>query len=130
MTPEDFVAEIKRVVFDYVSEGTLQPHGRQRDKVKVRVWDWYTKLSSQDQALVRHAMRIAAYSAVFGLFIVLDGMSAIGPHPHGELRLIYTDLDGSEQLLNPPDENLHILWMNELFPDTESPPELDLDFDH
>jgi hypothetical protein len=121
MTPEEFVAAIRQSVFDSAaSEGALQPRGRQPHEVLIQMWDWYTALPGHDQAHVQRAMRIAAYSALFGFFVVLDGVRAIDQIPHGELRLIYTDHDGNEQQLNRPEvEELHALWPAEVFPYTE-----------
>ena len=124
MTPEQFVAVIKQVVFDTAAkEGALQPRGRQPYEVLVRLWDWYSSLPGRDQALVRQAMRIAAYGAVFHFFAVLDGVAAFDDPPHGELRLIYTDAQGNEQQLNRPEmEELHDLCTNEVFPYSETLP--------
>ena len=120
MTPEEFAAGIKRVAFDYANEGSLQPHGQQPREELVRIWDWYIALSSHDQALVRHAMRIAVHSALFGFFAVLGGEVAIDDPPQGELRLIYVDRHGNEQQLNRPEvEELQSLWIDEVYPYTE-----------
>jgi len=78
MTQEQFVAVIKQVVFDpAVSEMVLQPAGREPHQVPVRMWDWYTGLPGPDKAMVQHAMRIAAYGAIFHFFAALDGSAAI-----------------------------------------------------
>jgi hypothetical protein len=88
------------------------------------MWEWYAALPDRDQAFVRHAMRIAAYSAVFGFFDVLDGARVVDNPPHGELRLVYAGPDGSRQQLNRPEvEELHALWTNEVFPYTEPLPD-------
>lgn len=131
MTQEEFVAVIRQVVFDSaVSEKALQPHGRQPHQVLVRMWDWYTRLPERDQAFVRHAMRIAAYGAVFHFFAALDGSAVIDDPPHGQLRLTYIGPDASEQPLNLTDQvsiadmdELHALWTNEVFPYTETLPD-------
>ena len=125
MTPEEFVAVVKQVVFDPAAEaGVLQPRGRQPYEVLVRLWDWYISLPGRDQGMVRQAMRIAAYGAVFHFFAVLDGVAAFDDPPQGKLRLIYSDADGNEQQLNRPEiEELHGLWTNEVFPYTETLPD-------
>ena len=64
------------------------------------MWAWYTSLPDRDQAMVRQAMRIAGYGAIFGVFAALDGSAAIDDPPHGQLRLIYISPDGSEVPLN------------------------------
>ncbi len=130
MTQEQFVAVIKQVVFDpAVSEMVLQPAGREPHQVLVRMWDWYTGLPGPDKAMVQHAMRIAAYGAIFHFFAALDGSAAIDDPPHGQLRLTYLTLGGGEVPLNltgqvsvPDVDELHALWTGEVFPYTEPLP--------
>lgn len=130
MTQEEFVAVVRRRAFEAaISEKVLQPHGRQPHQVLVQMWDWYTGLTDRDKALVRHAMRIAAYASIFNLFAMLDGSKVIDDPPHGRLRLSYISPDGSEQPLNltdqmsPPEvDELHALWTTEVFPYTEPVP--------
>lgn len=125
------MAVVKQLVFDSaVSEQVLQPHGQQPHQVLVRMWDWYTRLPERDQGFVRHAMRIAAYSSVFGVFAMLDGSRVIDNPPHGQLRLTYIGPDASEQPLNLSDQvsiadldELHALWTTEVFPYTEALPD-------
>lgn len=130
MTQEEFVAAIKHVAFDpAVSEKALQPAGQKPHQVLVRMWDWYTGLPRHDKAMARHAMRIAAYGAIFNFFAALDGSAAIDDPPHGQLRLTYISPDGSEVPLNltgqvsiPEADELHALWTAEVFPYTEPLP--------
>jgi len=130
MTQEEFVAVIKQAVFDpAVSEKVLQPAGRKPHQVLARMWDWYTGLPGPDKAMVRHAMRIAAYGAIFGFFATLDGSAVIDDPPHGQLRLTYLAPDGSEVPLNltaqasvPEADELHALWTGAVFPYTEPLP--------
>jgi hypothetical protein len=130
MTQEQFMAVIKQVVFDpAVSEMVLQPAGREPHQVLVRMWDWYTGLPGPDKAMVQHAMRIAAYGAIFHFFAALDGSAAIDDPPHGQLRLTYLTPDGGEVPLNltgqvsvPDVDELHALWTGEVFPYTEPLP--------
>jgi hypothetical protein len=93
------------------------------------MWDWYTGLTDYDKAMVRQAMRIAAYGAIFGFFAALDGSRSIDDPPHGQLRLTYISPDGSEVPLNLTDQvsarevdDLHALWGGEVFPYTEPLP--------
>ena len=117
---------IRRDVFDpAVSEGTLRPAGRQPHQVLATIWDWYTGLPGRDKALVRQAMRLSAYSALFGVFAMIDGARAVDDPPHGQLRLIYVGPDGAEQPLSgpgPDHDELHSLWSAEVFPFTETLP--------
>ena len=130
MTQEEFVARIKHVVFDpAVSEKALRPVGREPHEVLVRMWDWYSGLPHHDKAMAQHAMRIAAYGAVFGFFAALDGSRSVDDPPHGQLRLTYIAPDGSEVPLNLTDQvgiqeadELHALWAGEVFPYTEPLP--------
>ena len=130
MTQEEFVAVVRQQAFEAaVSEKVLQPHGRQPHQVLVQMWDWYTGLTDRDKALVRQAMRIAAYASIFDLFAMLDGSKVIDNPPHGDLRLTYIGPDGSEQPLNltdqvslPEVDELHALWTTEVFPYTEPLP--------
>ena len=81
-------------------------------------------LPDHDRAQVRHAMRIAAYGAVFNFLAVLDGVAAIENPPRGEVRLTYIDPDGGQLQLNRPEvEELHGLRPNEVFPYTELLPD-------
>jgi hypothetical protein len=124
VTPEEFVAIIKQVVFDSsVRTSLLQPVGRKPHQVLVTIWDWYNQLAYRDQALVLQAMRIASYSAIFGFFAALDGARQIDNPPHGRLRLSYIGPDGHEQILNEEAADLHELWTGEVFPFTEPIPE-------
>jgi hypothetical protein len=131
MTQEEFVAIIKQVVFDpAVGEEALRPVGRKPHGVLVRMWDWYTGLPDYDKAMVRQAMRIAAYGAIFGFFAALDGSRSIDDPPHGQLRLTYISPDGSEVPLNLTDQvssrevdDLVALWGGGVFPYTEPLPE-------
>jgi hypothetical protein len=105
MTQEEFVAIIKRVVFDpAVGEEALRPAGRKPHEVLVRMWHWYTGLPAYDKAMVRQAMRIPGYGAIFGFFAALDGSRSIDNPPHGHLRLTYIGPDGSEVPLNLTDQ--------------------------
>jgi hypothetical protein len=105
MTQEEFVAAIKQVVCDpAVSETALRPAGRKPHEALVRMWDWYSGLPDYDKAMVRQAMRVAGYSAIFGFFAALDGSRAIDDPPHGKLRLAYIGPDGSEVPLNLTDQ--------------------------
>ena len=79
--------------------------------------------------MIRQAMRIAAYSAIFGFFAALDGSRAHRDPPHGQLRLTYSSPDGSEVPLNLTDQvsiqeadELHALWTGEVFPYTDPQP--------
>lgn len=116
----------RRDVFDpAATEGTLRPTGSQPHQMLVTIWDWYSGLPRRDRALVRQAMRLSAYSALFGVFAMIDGARAVDDPPHGELRLTYVRPDGAEQPLSgprPDRDELHSLWSAEVFPFTEALP--------
>jgi hypothetical protein len=127
VTQEEFMTMIRRDVFaPAVVESTLQPAGRHPHQALVTVWDWYAGLPERDKALVRHAMRLSAYSALFGFFAVIDGARAADDPPHGELRLAYIGPDGTERPLSGPGpdlDELHSLWSAEVFPFTDPLPD-------
>lgn len=118
MTPRQFVAAVKTKVFDpAVEENALQPRVRRPHPGLVATWHWYSGLSDRDKALVRQAMRIAAYGSMFGFFAVLDAARAIEDVPHGELELTYVDPKGNRVQLNMPHmEELHTLWTEQVSP--------------
>jgi hypothetical protein len=127
MTQEEFVAVVRRGAYEgAVEESALKPAGRKPHQVLVTLWDWYTALPERDQALVRHAMRISAYGALFGVFTMIDGVAQVDDPPHGELKLTYVGPDGTEHPLSgmgPDLDELHSLWTSEVFPYTEPLPE-------
>ena len=127
MTQEEFIAVVRRWTFeDAVGESAIKPAGRKPHQVLVTLWDWYTALPERDKTLVRHAMRISAYGALFGVFAMIDGVRQVDDPPHGELRLTYVAPDGSEQPLRGPGpdlDELHSLWAAEAFPYTKPQPE-------
>ena len=128
MTQEEFISIVRIHAFeDAAEDSALKPRGREPHQVLVTMWDWYTALSQRDQALVRHAMRISAYGALFGVFAMIDGVRQVDDPPHGELKLTYVAPDGTEQPLSGPATNaalseLHSLWAAEVFPYTDPLP--------
>jgi hypothetical protein len=128
MTPEQFVTAIRQVAFEQAANPTvLEPHGRAPHRAMLEVWEWYSGLNARDQALVGRTMRLAAWSGIFGVFAVLDGVRAIDDAPHGHLALIYVDASGQSHPLNDslgsgPGSDLRDLWNAEVFPPEE--PEL------
>jgi hypothetical protein len=120
MTQEEFIAVVQRGAFeDAVGETVIMPVGRKPHRLLVTLWDWYTALPERDKSLVRHAMRISAYGALFGVFAMIDGARQVDDPPHGELRLAYVTPDGTEQPLSGPGpdlDELHSLWAAEAFP--------------
>jgi hypothetical protein len=123
MTQEEFITVVRRWAFeDAAEEDALRPVGRKPHQALITLWNWYKALPQRDKALVRHAMRISAYGALFGVFAMIDGVRQIDDPPHGELRLIYIDPEGAEQPLSgrgPDLDELHSLWSSEVFPYTE-----------
>jgi hypothetical protein len=94
--------------------------------VLVTLWNWHTALPEHDKTLVRHAMRMSAYGALFGVFTMFDGVRQVDDPPHGELRLTYVAPDGTEQPLSGPGpdlDELHSLWAVEAFPYIKLQPE-------
>lgn len=124
---QEFITAVRLRAFESAAgESALQPKGRRPHQVLVTIWDWYTALPDRDKVLVRHAMRLSVYGALFGIFAVIDGARAFYDPPHGELRLTYVAPDGTEQRLNgtaPELDELSSLWTTEVFPYTEPLPE-------
>ena len=76
MTQEEFITVVRRWAYEgAVGETALTPAGRKPHRVQVALWDWYTALPERDKGLVRHAMRISAYGALFGVFAMIDGVA-------------------------------------------------------
>jgi hypothetical protein len=125
MTPEQFIAVIRQVVFEKAAGSeVLEPHGRAPSAGMVEVWEWYSRLDARDQALVGRTMRLAAWSGIFGVFAVLDGVRQSDDPPHGHLSLMYVDASGQANPLNDPvasgpGTDLHHLWNAEVFPPGE-----------
>ena len=125
MTQEEFMTVVRRGVFDLaVAERTLRPAGRRPHQVLVTIWDWYTGLPERDKALVRQAMRLSAYSALFGIFAMIDGARAVDDPPHGELRLTCRARcrGAAPKRTRPGLDELHSLWSAEVFPYTDTLP--------
>jgi hypothetical protein len=127
MTQEEFIAVVRRGAYEGAAgDSALKPAGCKPHQVLVTLWDWYTALPERDQALVRHAMRISAYGALFGVFAMIDGVRQVDDPPHGELKLTYVAPDGTEHPLSGMGsdlDELHSLWTTEVFPYTEPLPE-------
>lgn len=123
MTQDEFISVVQRGAFeDAAGESAIKPIGRKPHQLLVTLWDWYTALPEGDKTLVRQAMRISAYGALFGVFAMIDGVRQVDDPPHGELRLAYVGADGTEQALSGQDpdlDELHSLWAAAAFPYTK-----------
>ena len=120
MTQEEFSNAVRRWAYEgAATDKALEPVGRKQHQTLVSLWDWYTALPDPDRRLVRQAMKISAYGALFGMFAMIDGVCQVDDPPHGELRLTYIAPDGAEHLLSGPGpdmDELHSLWAAEVFP--------------
>ena len=118
MTKEEFVKASKSQTSDAALFGTVsafhKPPGRKPDKKDVELSEWYCKLSAKDQEFVFAAMKEAAELAVFSLFCILDGVSAVeDSREKGTLQLTYTKGPAFEILNSATGDQLHDLY-NEL----------------
>jgi hypothetical protein len=98
---------LRLVVVDQSADGTVntlrQPPGRRPSPVDVRRSEWFNSLHQSDQAMVAEVARAAAFASAFRFCSVLDGTTAFDPD-RGELKLLYVAPDGSERLLNDPQQ--------------------------
>jgi hypothetical protein len=104
VTPEEFVAAVKRAAFDSAVTATMKtlnegPPGRGPHPRGSALSLWFRRLPVPDQQMVTECVRDAAHSAVFVLLCVLDSVRAIDDPPHVELRLTATKTDGSTSTL-------------------------------
>ena len=111
MSPEEFVAALRQVVFDSAVDDVLALLHWPADKALTEtlglVSRWFDGLSPADEPYVRFIAREAAHSALFGVLAVLDGARAFDDQPHGELHLQYIAADGTETRINLPGAELH-----------------------
>lgn len=57
------------------------PPGRKPSPIVAALSDWFGRLSSEDQAHVMEIIRESVDSALFGMLVVLDGLSGGAPDP-------------------------------------------------
>src|ERR1700722_1125708 len=115
MTPEDFIIEIRQVVFESAVNGTLsviqKPPGLRPPENLVVLSQWFMQLSDVDKKIFQSAIALAAHQATFGMLSVLDGVRQIEDGPSkGTLELRYLK-NGQSVLLNGPNSvHLHDLF--------------------
>lgn len=115
MTREEFVRASKAQTSDAALFGTVavlhRPPGRKPDRRDVALSEWYGKLSTEDQEHVFAAMKEAAELAVFSLFCILDGVSAIEDSKEkGILQLTYRNGPEFIILNSTTGDQLHDLY--------------------
>jgi hypothetical protein len=115
MTNEEFVRVVKLQTSDSAVSGTIKsltrPPGRKPSERLVWLSNWYNRLSGEDRAMLREALREAAEMAVFEFFCVLDGVCAIENGPNkGELELYFVKAREKARLNDPRQEELHNLF--------------------
>ena len=121
MTKDEFINAIQRVVYKTGIEGTIEqiqkPSGRRPPKSLVALSQWYNGLSENDKEMLRHAISIATYGAIFDIFTILDHVSFIEASPERGIFELYYVKDGQRTLLNPQDgEFLHDLFNMVAYP--------------
>jgi hypothetical protein len=126
MDADDLIRALRTEVFEPAVSGTIRgmisPPGRSPHATMVKASDWYHGLTDRDAAYVAWVARDAAYTAIFGVLCVLDGVRVIDDE-HGDLVLTY-EREGTAPLrLNvPATEELHSLWTSEASPYLEDLP--------
>jgi len=113
VTPEDFVAAVKRVVFDSAVTATMKtlqdgPPGREPRPRGSALNLWFRRLPVADQQMVMECVRDAAHAAVFGLLCVLDGVRVVDDPPHADLHLTATNPDGTTVTLASRSESFEL----------------------
>ena len=108
MEPDKFVDAVRDSVMDGAVDDVItsftSPAGRQPAPELVELSQWYLKLTSGDQEMLRRALAQASHAAVFGLFTVFDGVRRIDDEqPPCEFQLWYEGRDGRRLLSG----NLH-----------------------
>jgi hypothetical protein len=121
MTPEEFIINIRQVVFDSAVNGTLsviqKAPGRKPSENLVVLSQWFMQLSDAEKEIFRSAIALAAHQATFGMLAVLDGSRQIDDGPaQGTLELRYLK-NGRNVLLNGPDS----APLHDLFNQQEAP---------
>ncbi len=115
MNGHEFVQAVKLHVIDAAADGVLKnlrtSHSRSSTIALQNISKWFNGLSNSDQLHIAEAVRMAAHSAAFGLFCVIDGVRVVESGPEkSEFRLMAISPNGSETTLNPEDgEMLHDL---------------------
>ena len=115
MTPENFTAKIRQIVYESAINGTLSliqnPPGRKPSENLVALSRWFATLSDTDKQNLEKAIAVAVHQATFGMLAVIDGVRQIEDTPSkGTLELHYKK-DGQDILLNAPNsEYLHDLF--------------------
>jgi hypothetical protein len=115
MTPEEFIAQIRQVVYKSAASGTMslieKPPGRKPPENLVALSKWFSQLPDSDKDMVRKAITLAAHGATFGMLAVLDGVRQIEDSPlKGRLELHYIKGDQRTLLNEPSAEALHDLF--------------------
>jgi len=107
MTPEEFVAALRKVVLLTTVNSTLsvleRPPGRAPGRELIELSSWYKGLVPEERAMLQRVATMVARQAVFGVLAVLDGVRPVESTPEkGNFRLVFQK-GGREWALNPPD---------------------------
>jgi hypothetical protein len=119
MTQEEFIAGIRRAVYESAIKGTLsiiqKPPGRRPSDHLVNLSNWVAGLSDTNKIHLEAIVELAARQAVFGMLAVLDGVRRVeGEEMDGSFELWFKK--GEEEiLLNAPNgEYLHDLFNQQI----------------
>ncbi|WP_062746649.1 hypothetical protein [Shouchella tritolerans] len=114
MDKETFIYFVKTHIRDEARAGLIQklekPPGKKPRAKLVAQSEWFNNLDSKDKEMVSQIIQESIDEALFGLFSVLDGVSAIDEKPGTELKLIYKNKDQEKWLNDVETDYLHDLY--------------------
>lgn len=114
MNAQEFVDILKQVVQDQAVSDTienlLEPPGKRPSPEMLQMSAFFLGLSEDQQSIFRQIIHMVSETTLFGVLCVLDGVRTIEDDENkGKLRLIFAK-NGSDTLLNDPNEDfLHDL---------------------
>ena len=115
MTKEQFIQNIKSVVYDRSIEGTIlllcNPPGRHPVEALRALSLWFNQLPQSDRDRIEAIIRIAVRQALFGMLAVLDGERPIsGAGERISVELHPTNGDSAIVLNDAGSQPLHDLF--------------------
>lgn len=107
MNAQEFVDAVRAVVVESTAPDLVallrRPPGRKPAAEIVELSAWFNGLSEHDKVMAEKAMNLAVRHAVFGVFAVLDGSTAVqtswSPGDHFELSHVQ---DGQRETISGP----------------------------
>lgn len=115
LTPDDFVAELKKDVRRGVAGiiyYLLEAPGGEPPAHLAALSDWYIGLSEESRERAREAMEFAAQGSLFSILNYLDNVRPLPSGGDGEFELYYVENDTRVRLNDPAGHYLHELFNN------------------